>query len=90
MKFKITKLHAKLLATKFEETDADYEEIELEPVYDTAREAILIGQERDMAYRVGYECGYERGRVDQAREERDVRMGFYRTKCSCIKHCWCR
>lgn len=88
MKFKITKLHAKLLASSFNEKEQDYQEIELEPVCDTAREAILLDQLKQEYYCKGYRDGYHNGEVDNIRKERDLKIGFYRPKPPCL-NCRC-
>ena len=66
MKFKINKMQVDLLARQFETKDPlSFEEIELEPIWETAKEAVKFEQEiKAQSYRKGFLDGYDEGRFD--------------------------
>lgn len=55
----------KILQDRFENTDNDFVELELEPVWETANEAIKFEQEiKNCAFKKGYDYGYKEGFYD--------------------------
>lgn len=84
MKFKISKTQRDILVSKFnEEGDA---EIELEPIPETAREAILNQKIKECGMITGYEMGYKEGFYDGRYPERNYNPRY--SHC-CCHHC-CR
>jgi hypothetical protein len=62
MKFKINKMQVDLLAKKFEtKNPMSFEEIELEPVWETANEACFQQEQNNKYFRQGYNRGYDDG-----------------------------
>lgn len=75
MKFKITKLQFGLLKSAFDSLDNELGEVVLEPVIDTATQAIYEQQIKNEAFRMGIEHGY--------------REGFYEGRCPEKKNKFC-
>ena len=61
MKFKITKSQLGILSSKFKKDDNPFEEIELEPVIETASQAMYENDMRNTAYKQGYDRGRAAG-----------------------------
>jgi len=61
MKFKITKYALSILQDKFDKNKNPFEEIELEPVIDTATQAIRENELKNEAFKQGYERGKREG-----------------------------
>ena len=84
MKFKITKQALAFLQNKFDKKDSDFTEIELEPVYDTAREAIMQQTVQQEWYHKGYHHGFREGYYERESEK-------WRCTCGCGgNNCWMR
>lgn len=62
MKFKINRLQVENLTTKFKGKSAfDFEEIDLEPVWETANEAMAMQAIENKAWHKGYHYGFRDG-----------------------------
>ncbi len=74
MKFKINKMQVKHLLKQCD-SKYDFEEIELEPVWETFREAEKFEtQIRNKAYEQGYNIGKQDGYWEATEQERRIRM----------------
>ena len=83
MRFKITKGKLELLLKCFEKQHTEFAEIELEPVIDTATQAIYEQDLKNRHYKMGLERGYREGFYDGSCPEK-------RMKCFCgDHHCVC-
>lgn len=76
MRFKITKGKLELLLKSFEKQQTEFSEIELEPIIDTATQAIYEQNLKNKAFADGVEYGY--------------REGFYEGRCPEKKNRYCR
>lgn len=79
MRFKITKGKLEFLLKLFENQHTEFAEIELEPVIDTATQAIYEQDIKNRAYQMGLEYGYKEGFHDGRCPER-------RSKFCCCNH----
>ena|SRR3990167_11254823 len=61
MKFKITKQTLGFLQSKFDKDDSELAELELEPVYDTAREVVIQQSLQQESYHKGWHKGFKEG-----------------------------
>lgn len=62
MKFKVSKHHLKFLLEQFEDAKPDFfAEIELEPVMETASEAMAYQSLQNEAWHKGYHYGFKEG-----------------------------
>jgi hypothetical protein len=64
MKFKITKSQVDILLGKFKKDDNPFEEVVLEPVIDTASQALYEQDIRNTAYKQGYDYGRKEGYLE--------------------------
>ncbi|MFA6925172.1 MAG: hypothetical protein WC223_13085 [Bacteroidales bacterium] len=77
MKFKITKENYELLGRSFKEQDCAV--IELEPIINTAAQAIFENQIRNEAFEKGIEYGYKEGFYEGRCPEKHFRY------CKCCR-----
>ena len=77
MKFKINKIMYELMGKKFDETDTTF--LELDPVFDTATQAIYDQQLRNKYFNEGLEYGYKEGFYDGSCPEKSPKY----CNCSC-------
>lgn len=76
MKWKITKQALSFLQAKFDKNDSDFEEIELEPKLDTAKEAIIEQAKKQEWYHLGYHHGFKEGWYEGQKKD-------WRCTCGC-------
>lgn len=80
MKFKIKKASLEMALSLLKKDDY-FAEIELEPVIDTATQAIYENDLRNRAYQQGIEYGYKEGFYEGRCPEKRNRY------CRCYNHC---
>lgn len=90
MKFKINKLQFKGLESFFDKKTDDFAEIELEPVVDTASQAIFQQALQQEYFHKGYHHGYREG-FYEARKKDYCKCGCGGNNCNlrhCDENCW--